>query len=161
VKVIVDNLGMIVGPWVCSQLGMQYCPTEMTTVGLWDTEKELVLAGLVYEKYNGVCVTMHQAISDPRVITKDFLWYVFYYPFAQLGCDRLTGIVSGDNTAAIKLNEKLGFEVEARLVRACPAGDLLIMRMFRENCRFLIRGKRDGRRKGGFPRCTELCGSSN
>lgn len=147
-KVIVDQMPEIIGPWVCSQIGMVFEPAGMKAIGLWDTKQQRPIAGLVYEKFNGSSVTMHQAISDPRAANREFLWYVFYYPFVQLGCERLTGVVTSDNTPAIELNLKLGFTIEARLERACPAGDLLIMRMFREDCRFLERGKRNGRWKG-------------
>jgi len=147
-RVVVDQCPDLVGPWIAKQIGITYIPGAMTAIGLMDTDTKEIVAGLLYEKYNGVSVTMHQAISRPGVVTKDFLWYVFYYPFVQLGCERLTGIVEANNTPAIELNLKLGFEIEARLERACPSGDLIIMRMFREDCRFLERGKRNGRRKG-------------
>lgn len=146
-KVVVDNMSAVVGPWICKQTGLIWHPEAMTTVGVLDTATGEIVAGLLYERFTGASVTMHQAVAYPGAVTKDFLWYVFYYPFCQLGVERLTGYVESSNTPAIELNLKLGFEIEARLERACPGGDLLIMRMFKENCRFLTRGKRNGRQR--------------
>lgn len=146
-RVVVDHCPDLVGPWIAERAGCEYVSGSMTAIGLLDlTEKEIV-AGLLYEKFNGTSITIHQAIARPGVITKDFLWYVFHYPFVELGCERLTGIVAASNTQAIELNLNLGFEIEARLERACPSGDIIIMRMFRENCRFLKRGKANGQQR--------------
>jgi RimJ/RimL family protein N-acetyltransferase len=74
-------------------------------------------------------------------MTKELLWYTFYYPFIECGCKRVTGLVAETNTAAREFDERLGFHLEARLKDAAPEGDLLVYAMFRDECRWL--GLRD------------------
>ena len=69
--------------------------------------------------------------------TREFLWMVFHYPFDQLQCKRVSGVVAADNLPARKFNEHLGFTLEATLADAHPQGNLLIYRMMREDCRWL------------------------
>ena len=48
--------------------------------------------------------------------------------------------VNSNNEQAKKLNMKMGFKLECTLTQATPDGDILIFRMFREECKYL-RGK--------------------
>ena len=57
--------------------------------------------------------------------------------FNQAKVKRLTGLVGEKNTDSQRFNKNLGFTIEARLKDAHPDGDLLIYRMFRDECRFL------------------------
>lgn len=130
-----------VGQWVADQVGTIYCPNDMTCIGKIGADGPK--AGIIYEKFNQTSVEVHLAIADGYSPGKEFLQFAFEYPFQQLGVERLTGFVDESNLPAIALNLNLGFEIEARLERACPNGAVLIMRMFRENCRFL-RGSTNG-----------------
>lgn len=57
---------------------------NMTAIGL-ERDGELV-AGTIYEGFNGHNVWMHVAI--PGRITPAYLRYCFHYPFIELGCAR-------------------------------------------------------------------------
>jgi RimJ/RimL family protein N-acetyltransferase len=70
-------------------------------------------------------------------MTKELLWYAFYYPFVECGCKRVTGLVEEGNAAAREFDERLGFHLEAKLKDAAPEGDLLVYAMFRDECRWL------------------------
>jgi RimJ/RimL family protein N-acetyltransferase len=65
------------------------------------------------------------------------LQFCFYYPFVQLGCRRITGLVPSVNLAARKFDENLGFVLEATLKDAHPEGDLLVYVMHKGDCRWL------------------------
>lgn len=125
----------VIGPWVASRIqGMQYIPGSST--GIARVKDGKIVAGVLYESCNGVNVFAHIAV-DPGGINRKFLSVIFDYPFNQLGVKRITGVVASSNTAARKLDEHLGFELEAILTGAHPEGDLLIYKMTVDKCRWL------------------------
>lgn len=100
-----------------------------------------IVSGVLYHDFNGSNVWMHFATDVP--ITRRLLAVAYDYPFNQMGCTRLTGWVEASNTAARDLDLKMGFTQEAVLEGAArDGGDVLILRMFRKDCRFLKLGGR-------------------
>lgn len=119
----------------------QYIPipivANMKGLGL-EREGELV-AGVIYEGWNGVNIWMHVA-AEPgkRWMTKEYLRYCFYYPFVELGCKRVSGYVEASNEVARKFDEHLGFKQEAVLNGAATdGGDVILYVMRREDCRYV------------------------
>ena len=98
-----------------------------------------LIAGVLYEGFNGRNVWMHVAAKPgEQWMTKSYLRYCFHYPFNEMGVDRVSGYVHEDNLAARRLDEHLGFELETRLRGAAPnGGDVLLYVMWRDKCRFL------------------------
>lgn len=131
-----------IGPWVCARAGGSWIKDRGTAIGL-ERDGQLI-AGVLYEDFNGANVVMHVAAeTGGRWLTRGYLYRCFHYPFVQLGCKRVTGIVPSSNKRALRFDEHLGFKIEARLVEAHPEGDLLILRMMREHCRWI--GALDGK----------------
>jgi RimJ/RimL family protein N-acetyltransferase len=109
----------------------------MKGIGL-ERDGELV-AGVLYEGFNGQNVWMHVA-AEPgsRWMTRGLLHNAFHYPFVECGVARVSGYVNASNMAARRLDEHLGFKVEATLSGAAPdGGDVLIYVMRRDDCRFI------------------------
>ena len=100
-----------------------------------------LIAGVVFNHYTGTNIQMHvAAVPTKRWMTKDFLFRCFAYPFIQLECSRVTGLVRVDNLPAQKFDEHLGFVREGVLRRACTDGcDMIIYGMLATECRFLNR----------------------
>ena len=96
-----------------------------------------LVAAVAYDGYNGAQILMHARVDDPHAVTRELIWMVFSYPFEQLGVRRITGLVEKSNKSSRKLAERLGFKLEASLKTAHPTGDLLVYRMFRDECKFL------------------------
>lgn len=98
-----------------------------------------LVAGVLYEGFNGRNVWMHVAAEPGRQwMNRQYLWYCFHYPFNEMGVDRISGYVNASNQQAIAFDEHLGFQREATLEGAAPdGGDVLIYVMRRHNCRFL------------------------
>jgi hypothetical protein len=114
--------------------------TWSNPVGIGIEEDGEMLAGVVYDYFNGRNICMHvAAVEGKRWMTREFLWYCFFYPFVQLGCDRVTGLVPESNLDARRFDEHLGFKLETRLQDAHPDGDLLVYKMMKQDCRFLER----------------------
>jgi RimJ/RimL family protein N-acetyltransferase len=135
VKRIILNEPHRVCRWVSEQMGGQ---SWSAAVGIGLEEDGRIIAGVVYDYWNGASICMHVA-SEPgsRWMTREYLWICFAYPFNQLGVRRVTGLVPESNMAARKFDEALGFELETRLKDAHPDGDVLVYKMTRDKCRFL------------------------
>jgi hypothetical protein len=96
-----------------------------------------VLGGVIYDGYTGGCIFMHQAGFSRRWLTGNMLWIVFDYPFNQLGVRKVAGTINANNKELLDFNRKLGFKEEARIKDAYPDGDMLVLTMSREECRWL------------------------
>jgi RimJ/RimL family protein N-acetyltransferase len=80
---------------------------------------------------------MHVGALVPNWISKDLLWASFDYPFNILKLKVILALVSSNNTEALKLDRHLGFVDKAYIEDAHLDGDLVILAMRRENCRWL------------------------
>lgn len=98
-----------------------------------------LIAGVVYEGFNGHNVWVHLAGSPGRRwMTRQFLHAGFAYPFLQLGCSRLSGYVEAWNLEARRLDEHFGYQQEAVLHGAASdGGDVILYVMRKEHCRFI------------------------
>lgn len=123
-----------VGSWIEEHGGGQYRQGSQC-IGL-ERDGELV-AGALFDYHNGASVYCHIALADKRALGRDFLRAAFRYPFVQLDCSVLIGLVASDNPAAVRLDEHLGFTLEHTIKDAHPSGDLYIYTMRRNECRWL------------------------
>jgi len=97
-----------------------------------------LVAGVLYEGWNGVNIWMHVALAPGKLPTMEYIRYCFYYPFVELGCKRVSGAVDANNRAARKFDEHLGFRQEAVLRgAAADGGDVILYVMRREECRYV------------------------
>jgi len=112
--------------------------------GIGLEENGELIAGVVYDDFNGSNVWMHVAASPGKKwLNREYLWFCFHYPFNQLGVNRVSGWVEVNNMEARRFDEHLGFKAEAVLEGAGRDGqDVIIYRMWRHECRF-IKGNRN------------------
>lgn len=96
-----------------------------------------IIAGVIYNNWNGVNVHATIAGKDRTWLTREFLGFMFRYPFLQTGVERVTCCVEEANIDSQRLAERLGFKLEAVLEKAGRTGDLLIYRLFKHECRYL------------------------
>jgi RimJ/RimL family protein N-acetyltransferase len=131
-----------VGEWVCSHTGGGYHEACSNALGLRNGKGDLI-AGVIYENWNGRSVFCHIAIKGR--ITPAYLAAIADYPFNVCDVEKLIASVSSANSKALALLGKMGFTEEARIHNADTAGDIVFLTMTRDSCRFL--GKRYGRKK--------------
>ena len=126
---------------ICEWVGARVDETDFGdgAVALGVEEDGKVLAGVVFNLYNGPSICMHvAAVPDKRWMTREFLWRVFAYPFIQLDCRRVTGLVRVDNYEAQRFDEHIGFRREGLLRQAAADGtDMILYGMLKEECRWL------------------------
>lgn len=122
--------------FVLEKIGHGTKTDNFTAIGLESCGK--IVAGVVYRDFNGNNIYAGVA-GEGNWLTREFLWFGFYYPFIQAGASRITVCVEANNLRSQRLVEKVGFEFEFSMKRAGKFGDLLVYRMFREDCRYLER----------------------
>lgn len=105
---------------------------EYTALGLM-RNGELV-AGVVYNFYTGTNICMHIGAKPGRMwLNREFLHAAFDYPFNELGCRRVTGLVPKKNKDARRFDEHLGFKLEGCMRQALADDDMLIYGMTRKD----------------------------
>jgi RimJ/RimL family protein N-acetyltransferase len=148
-RFIIANQDERVAKWVSSRMAIfEFGATPYTAIGLAN-ETGSLLAGVVYQNYTKTNIDMHvAALPGKRWLCKAFLGECFRYPFEQLQCARVTGLVPGKNIAAAEFDQHIGFIWEGRVRRILADGDdLIIYGMLREECRFLNVGRNHGHKQ--------------
>lgn len=99
------------------------------------------MGGVFYSDFTGVSIRGHMAGLAPNWPTPTFLWMAFDYPFNQLGVKTLLITVPSTNLRAMQINRRLGFKEIYRIPDAIPDGDIVMMSMWPEECRWITRPK--------------------
>ena len=126
-----------VSQFVSDVMGLGQDWSSYRAIGL-EEDGELI-AGVVYDNYTGSTIFMHiAALPGKRWMTRNFLWFMFYYPFVQLGVKALRGMIPESNKESIRFAEGLkGAYLETKLKDGHPDGDMLIYCLFKEDCKYL------------------------
>lgn len=125
--------GHRVGVWVAERVHGSYWAETSQAIGL---EKDGELrAGVVYSDWNGKSICCHMAATGR--LSREYLWCVFDYPFRQCGCSKIIASVYSTNHRMGRMALKMGFTVEGMITDAAPDGDIVILTMTPDKCRFL------------------------
>lgn len=136
----------VFGPWMAEKLGTIWQPGRGHIIGLGDPEIGLPVAGAWFESWNGSSVMCHFATDGKNRLTREFLWFICYYPFEQLKVRKVISPIEEDNQASRRWVEKFGLTLEATLKDAAPKGDLLLYTITKEQCKWLhLREKSSGK----------------
>lgn len=111
-------------------------------LGVWKQDR--IVAGVIYERFNGIhCDVSIAAEAGTPWADRQTLHGLFFYPFETMGCEAISVLVPGSNLASLNLATKLGFAPEAIIGFAAPdGGPLIVLKMFRAQCRWLQNGQR-------------------
>lgn len=101
-----------------------------------ERDGELVSA-IVMDHYNGANAMAHITIEKPGKDTHALCRAFCDYAFNQLKLKRLTGFVPSVWKSVYELDKKLGFEEEFRFKDGYPGGDMIVMVMRPETCKWL------------------------
>lgn len=134
-----------VAEWVAARV--PYYKPDGDTTGLGLVHDGRLVGGAVYDNWNGVNVSSTFALDEKVALRRDTLFMLFNYPFGQLGCRTITNLVASSNVPSLNLTTKLGFEPEAIVRFAAHDGsDMIVLKMWKERCRWLSYGKKGGQR---------------
>jgi hypothetical protein len=96
-----------------------------------------LLGGVIYDGMTSNNIFMHQAGFSRRWLLGDMLWVVFDYPFNQLNVGMVCGTIPSSRPELLDFNLRLGFKHECTIRGAYEDGDLLVLAMRRDECRWL------------------------
>ena len=122
------------GEWLVRILNF---PLPETTQCIGQIKDGNLVAVVGFNNFMPNACQMHIGSVGEDWMSRDLLWAAFDYPFKKLGVKVILGQICADNTEALKLNRHLGFKVVAEIPDAHMDGDLVIMAMRKEDCRFL------------------------
>jgi hypothetical protein len=116
---------------------------------------ERIVAGVVYEQFNGVhCTVSIAAVPGSGWADRRTLAALFGYPFEQLDCTAISVTIPMSNLPSLNLATGLGFKPEAIIAFAAPdGGPLVVLKMFKDTCRWLGYGQ--GKQGTGTARSAE------
>jgi len=137
---LVSDVQILV-PWAWEKMG--HPPGDWTPYGkvaLGEVVNGDVKWAVIYDHYNVASIQMHIAINDVKFVSRQAIAAVFKYPFIQLGVKKVLGMVNSENVAALNFDMRLGFKLEAIVKDVYETGDMYLLSMTREQCRWL-RGK--------------------
>lgn len=97
----------------------------------------LLIAGVIYVNQRDHDIEMNVAADSARFMNRTVLREAFSYPLIQLGCKRVTSIVSANNLHALEFNKRLGFIEEGRCREAFGDHDAIILGMLKRECRWI------------------------
>ena len=110
----------------------------MPNVAIGLEEDGELIAGVSYDSWNGSSLHAHiAALPGRNWLTRDYLRLGFGYPFLQLGCKKIIGMVGSGNLQVQRFQKHLGYRLEATLDGAHPDGALLVYTLVKEDCRWI------------------------
>lgn len=134
----------MLGPWLWEATGATvWTPVGKSAMGHIAPDGDIKWAAVFDNYHEGGSIHIHIAVSDRKYVTRRAIQAVFEYPFIQLGVKKLIGVVNSENAAALTFDLRLGFEIEAVIEDAYERGDMYILSMTPEQCRW-IRGIANG-----------------
>jgi RimJ/RimL family protein N-acetyltransferase len=123
------------GAAIAAHAGVTFNPASDTCIAV--VRKGEMTGGTIYSNYTHASIAMHVAGFTPSWASIDMLWVAFHYPFVQLRCKKVFAQIPENNLKALEFDFKLGFKEEARIRDVFPAGDLILLSMYRDECRWL------------------------
>ena len=129
---IIDQEHQRVGRWM-HQHGAGQWRDGATCIGL-ERDGQLV-AGTMYDWFNGASIYANIAIAGP--VTREFLWFISYYPFMQLGAKVVLALIAENNQRSKDFVEQFGFSLLTVIPEADSSGSLLLYAIYADQCKWL------------------------
>jgi RimJ/RimL family protein N-acetyltransferase len=101
------------------------------------TEDNQIMGVVIYDRFSPWNCEVSVASTTPKFLTRPFLRAVFEYPFGMLGLRRITAVIEDGNINALQMDKRLGFVEEARLKGWYGDTDGILLRMLKEECKWL------------------------
>ena len=121
------------GFWTAKKVDGGYFQERSQSIGLKKNGE--FVAGVIYENWHGKSITCHIAVTGR--MTPAYLFAIFDYPFIVCNVGKIIVPVSSANITSIRFVEKMGFQEEARIKDAMADGDMVILTMPKERCKYL------------------------
>jgi hypothetical protein len=131
-RITTDNQSYLAN-WISNKLGGEV-PKNLMCIGQ-EIDGELKAVSS-YSNFQGKSCNFSLA-GEGNFMNKDYLWAMFDYPFNILKLKVIIATIAGNNEKSLKLSRHLGFKEIANIADAHKDGNLIIMVMKREDCKWL------------------------
>jgi hypothetical protein len=128
--VVVDRKDLI-GAWVAAKVGQTGSWGDFYALGVM--RGSTILAGIVFNNYNGANATCHIAIDKPGKATIKLLQAAYDYAFNKCKLKRLTGMVPTNEPHIIEFDKHLGWQEEFVMKDGAPGADMMVLVMTPES----------------------------
>jgi RimJ/RimL family protein N-acetyltransferase len=124
--------------WLSEKGDFNY-PKETQCIGQLRNGNLIAVVG--FNNFSENLCQIHVAASEDYWINKALLNATFDYPFNKLKVKVILAPISKTNDKSLNLCRKLGFEQVADIPYGHPKGDLIVMAMKRNQCKWLQQGE--------------------
>lgn len=121
--------------WLCERVQCNPTP-DMACIGSVTADGTRLRGVVAFDQFNGASCFMHMA-GEPGWIDKTMLHAAFDYPFNHLVCTQVLAFVDASNKTSLRICKRLGFVVMAELPEAAEDGAVFLLRLWRDNCKWL------------------------
>jgi RimJ/RimL family protein N-acetyltransferase len=124
-----------IGAWVAQQVGQTCDWGSFYSLGI--VRDGEIIAGVVFNNFNGANATCHIAISKFSRVMPAMIEHSCKYAFEFCGLKRLTGMVPSNEPKILAFDKHLGFEEEFVMKDGAPGADMHVLVMWPDKCRWL------------------------
>ena len=124
-----------IGAWVAQQVGQGADWGSFYALGV--VSGDAVIAGVVFNNFNGANATCHIAIARHTRLIPAMVRAACDYAFNYAGLKRLTGMVPSNEPQILAFDKHLGFEEEFVMKDGAPGADMHVLVMWPDTCRWL------------------------
>jgi len=122
-----------------SRVGQCEYPKETMCIGQQKDGELIAVVG--YNNFTESLCQIHVASTDKYWLNKDLLFAIFDYPFNKAKVKVILAPICKDNFKSLNLCRKLGFKQVADIPYGHPNGDLIVVAMKRNQCKWLQQGE--------------------
>lgn len=140
-KIVTENQD-ILRNWL-SKVGKFDYPQETACIGQEKDGKLIAVVG--YNHFTPNSCQIHVATTDVYWLNKELLFAIFDYPFNKIKVKVIIAPIYKGNVKSLNLCRKLGFEIVGDIPYGHPNGDLIVVAMKRNQCKWLQQGEGNGR----------------
>jgi RimJ/RimL family protein N-acetyltransferase len=124
-----------IGAWVAQQVNQTCEWGSFYSLGI--VRDGEIIAGVVFNNFNGANATCHIAISKFSRVMPAMIEHSCKYAFEFCGLKRLTGMVPSNEPKILAFDKHLGFEEEFVMKDGAPGADMHVLVMWPDKCRWL------------------------
>lgn len=124
--------------WLMDQIGYGRFDVPATFFGKVVNNRLVAVAG--YSGYNKETSSIYLHLAgdtSKNWLMRDFLWFMFAYPFKQLDCNTIFAAILISNDRCLRLAKKLGFIQHRESSEDFNGEKVLILSLHRDQCRYL------------------------
>ncbi len=119
-----------------SARGMMWTPSEFRGQPM---KMDDVAVAVLIDNFIGKTCCMHVVIQKPEYLSRSMIKETFGYIFNRCGVELVFGLVDSTNKEAIDFDLRLGFEEMMRVPNGGLDGDLVILGMKKNQCRWILK----------------------